>query len=88
MAQCLIGKMKNGEINLEDESKNGGGGGRWLASAFCGELLRRKSVLLLPAAEYDGYEDIYFRLSLARKDLDGLQGLREFMVEIRLRNDS
>ena len=54
-----------------------------IASLFCEELLHRKNVLLLPAAEYDGFEDVYFRLGFARADLaEGLKERRDFMCEI------
>ena len=54
-----------------------------IASLFCEELLRRKNVLLLPAAEYDGFKDVYFRLGFARADLaEGLEEWGDFMCEI------
>ena len=97
LARALTAMIARGHIKLDEEedhfaleneaksgraSENGTESGRGLASAFCAELLRRKNVLLLPAAEYDGYEDVYFRISLARKNMDGLKEIGDFLREI------
>ena len=54
-----------------------------VASMFCAELLARKNVLLLPAAEYDGFHDVYFRLGFSRANLaEGLREWDDFMQEL------
>lgn len=86
LARSLKRMIVEGKIKLESDEGDSAGresSGRGIASAFCSELLRRKNVLLLPAAEYDGFRDDYFRLSLARKDMDvGLAEWTKFMDEI------
>ena len=81
LARGLRKRIKEGKTKVALE-EDYGSAGRGIASAFCSELLKRKNVLLLPAAEYDGFRDDYFRLSLARDLDEGLSEWERFMQEI------